>query len=172
MDGYRRIAGTDRLLRVAGPFLAVVEPIGDGPLASWGYAIWQAGRCVAGRCSPRWGAPEACAAADLRLVDLAEAILAGDDPDGAPVDPVYRILDGAGRRSGPDGDVLLEARDLGALRDCAETVARTNPPGVYPIVVAGDPDPEGVWGELHVEGPDRWEVRGEGVTILPGAFIL
>jgi hypothetical protein len=40
---------------------------GDGFSASWGYTIWQDGRCVVGRCDWNWTAYEAQKEADRAL---------------------------------------------------------------------------------------------------------
>jgi class 3 adenylate cyclase len=40
--------------------LAIVETIGDGYLATWGFTIWEEGHCIKGQCSVSWSADEAC----------------------------------------------------------------------------------------------------------------
>jgi hypothetical protein len=51
----------------SGERLVVVHKVGIGLDASWGYTIWESGRCVAGACSEDWTAFDAQAAADRAL---------------------------------------------------------------------------------------------------------
>jgi hypothetical protein len=70
MNGYEETTPIPQHVRQAGNRLVVVQLVGSGPSASWGFTIWQEGFCVKGRCNWTWSAAEAITWAEQALAKL------------------------------------------------------------------------------------------------------
>ena len=56
--------------QVRGPRLVIVERVGSGLAAGWGFTIWREGCTEKGRCSWSWDAATALAEADRAVAKL------------------------------------------------------------------------------------------------------
>ena len=70
MRNYEETTPIPQHVRQAGNRLVVVQLVGTGLSASWGFSIWQEGFCVQGRCNWTWSAMDAAAEADRALAKL------------------------------------------------------------------------------------------------------
>jgi hypothetical protein len=70
MRGYEQTAPIPVHVRQAGNRLVVVQLVGAGMSASWGFTIWREGFAEKGRCNWTWSAADAVAEADRALAKL------------------------------------------------------------------------------------------------------
>lgn len=58
--GFETMPGVAGFARAEGGKLALVQRIGGGYSASWGYTVWEGSSCIEGKCNWDWAADDAC----------------------------------------------------------------------------------------------------------------
>jgi hypothetical protein len=66
-NGYELCDLNKCFMKQAGRRLVIVQRVGDGFAASWGFTIWEGGGCLVGECNFDWTADDARSRADSAL---------------------------------------------------------------------------------------------------------